>query len=129
MLTLKNKLAIASGSLAALLPQAVLAQDYDYTYSTSNELTTSQATGLAVGFLIFFAVIAIIGLVSLIFWILMLVHATKNDIPDKNMWIVILIVGLVVGLGLIAAIVYYFAVKKKFDAGNKPAQPQQTNTQ
>ena len=42
------------------------------------------------------------------------------------MWLVILIVGLLVGLGGIAAIVYYFAVKRALD---KPkAAPASTTT-
>ena len=46
---------------------------------------------------------------------------------DKNTWLIVLIVGFVVGLGGLAAIIYYFAVKRALDKGGKtppPAQPQ-----
>ena len=47
------------------------------------------------------------GLVSFVFWIMMLIHACSNNIPNKVLWIVLLFL-----FGIIAAIVYYFAVKR-----------------
>ena len=44
---------------------------------------------------------------AIVFWIMMLVHAAKNDIKDKALWIIIILFGHIVG-----AIIYYFVVKK-----------------
>ena len=122
MKTFKHQLIGASAATAALLPQSVLAQSYDYDYNY--ELSDAEAGGILAGLGIFFVVFLVIGLLSLVFWIMMLVHAIKNDIPDKNMWIIILVVSLVVGLGLVGALVYYFAVKRK-SGSPKSSQPPQ----
>jgi hypothetical protein len=44
----------------------------------------------------------------LILWIAMLVHVVQHDIPDKALWVLILILGNIFG-----GIIYYFAVYKK----------------
>lgn len=64
--------------------------------------------GLGIGI---FAVFAVIGLLLTIFWIWMIVHAVTKNIENKALWIVLLII-----FGFLAAIVYYFAVKRPFDA-------------
>lgn len=64
-------------------------------------------------------IILIIGLALLLLsiavmalWIWMLVHAiTKNNTETQILWIVLMVV-----FGPLAAIVYYFAVKKPMDA-------------
>lgn len=56
-------------------------------------------------------------LLGIIFDILMIIDCFKREFKDKNMWLIILIVGGVIGLGLPAALVYFFVVKKKLDAG------------
>ena len=48
-----------------------------------------------------------LSLVGFVFWLVMLIHACSNDIPNKVLWIVLLFL-----FGIIAAIVYYFAVKR-----------------
>lgn len=65
----------------------------------------------------FFAFFALIGLLLTIFWIWMLVHAATKNIENKVLWIVLLVI-----FGFLAAIVYYFAVKRPFDK-NLPIQP------
>src|SRR5688572_21257893 len=119
MKNLNSKLIGAATAGAALLPTSVLAQTYDYDYQY--DLTDAEAKGVLAGLGVFFVVFLIIGLISFVFWLLMLIHAIKNDIPDKNMWIIILVVSFVVGLGLIGALVYYFVVKRKVGGGKKPA--------
>jgi uncharacterized membrane protein (UPF0182 family) len=121
MSNLKQKLAIAIGLLTALVPSAAFAQSYDYTTSSSDAASGAAAAGIGVFVLVIFAIAAIIGVVSLIFWIMMLVHATSNDIPDKGVWIAVLVVSLVIGAGLIGALVYYFVVKRKFDEAHPKA--------
>ena len=56
----------------------------------------------------------VIGIGGTIFWIFMLIHAAQHDIKDKTTWI------LVVALtSFIGATIYYFMVKKPFDAAMK----------
>lgn len=48
----------------------------------------------------------------------MIVDVLKKDeivLPNKTMWLVLLVVGLLVGYGFIAALIYYFTDKKKSD--------------
>ena len=70
--------------------------------------------GLGLGL---FAVFAVIGLLLTIFWIWMLVHAATKNIENKVLWIILLII-----FGVLAAIIYYFAIKRPFDK-NAPIQP------
>ena len=64
-------------------------------------------------FLILFAVA--IGVGTMVFSIMMIVDCSNREFPEKQMWMIILIVGLLIGYGLIASLLYYFIVKKKFD--------------
>ncbi len=64
---------------------------------------------LAFGFGFVF-LIAALSITAFIFWIVMLIHAASNEIPEKIVWVIILIF-----TGLIGAIIYYFVVKRKFD--------------
>ncbi len=117
------------GALASLAPLAAHATDYNYDYSTT---TTSNAAagGIVAGVLVVYGIFLIVALALFVFWIFMLVDCLKRtnwkQESDKTLWIVILVVGLVIGLGGIAAIVYYFAVKRPLDkGGSTPAQPTQ----
>ena len=123
MMAPRQKLAIAGATVASLLPAAVLAQDYNYDYNT--DLSAGEATaaaGLGIFFIILFGIMAIVGLIATIFWIMMLIHAASKDIDDKGLWLVVILIG-----GAIGAVVYYFVVKKKYDAAHpaasKSAQP------
>lgn len=121
-----------AGSAMALMPLAVRAADDMGSTDVSVPVTTTADTAAATaaggallgGLLIFWLVFAVIGLALFIFWIFMLIDCIKRtnwkQESDKNLWLIVLIVGLVVGLGPIAAIVYYFAVKRQLDA-KKPA--------
>jgi Phospholipase_D-nuclease N-terminal len=63
--------------------------------------------GLGLGIILFLLVISVL---AFIFWLFMLIHAIKNPIVDKAVWIIILIL-----FGILGAIIYYFAVKRSFD--------------
>ena len=76
--------------------------------------TAKPFIGLGIGLILFFV---LIGLLFAIFWIWMLVHAATKNIENKALWIILLII-----FGFLAAIVYYFAVKRPFDK-NTPVQP------
>ncbi len=52
---------------------------------------------------------AIIGIISTVFWIMMIVHAASNQIENKPMWIIIMVL-----TGVIGALVYYFVVKRQY---------------
>ena len=52
-------------------------------------------------------------LAGTIIWISMIAHASSKPIENKKFWIAFIIL-----LGAIGAIIYYFAVKRKFDKNN-----------
>jgi glucan phosphoethanolaminetransferase (alkaline phosphatase superfamily) len=123
---MKNKLTSAAllGSALALLPSVANAQT-DTTLSTTavdTAAVTTASAGLAVGSMIFIGVISVIGLALFIFWIFMIIDVFKRtnwkQPSDKTLWIVIVIL-----LGYLGAIVYYFAVKRALDK-NGPTAPQ-----
>lgn len=64
---------------------------------------------IALGFLGAGIVLTILAILLIAFWIWMLVHAIKHDIEEKPLWI--LVIGL---MGIIGAVVYYFAVKRHY---------------
>ncbi len=127
---LKNlaiKASAATAVMAALPVAKAFAIDYSTDYSTST-VSTTAGTGIAIGLLIFFIIAAIVGLLFFIFWIMMLIDAAKRTNweteNDKTLWLVILIVGFFFGLGWLAALIYYFVIKKKLDKGSStPAAP------
>jgi hypothetical protein len=57
-----------------------------------------------------FLVILALGIWATVFWIMMIVHAATHDIENKAMWII-----LMVFTGIVGALIYYFAVKRKFN--------------
>ena len=67
----------------------------------------------------------VVSFVGFVFWLMMLVHACSNNIPNKVLWIVLLFL-----FGIIAAIVYYFVIKRHCVANYIPpvnTQPYQAN--
>jgi len=118
-----------AGTAMALMPLAARAAEddmvTDYTVTTTADTAAATAAGGALlgGLLIFWLVFAVIGLALFIFWIFMLIDCIKRtnwkQESDKNLWLIVLIVGLVLGLAPIAAIVYYFAVKRQLDTKKK----------
>ncbi len=73
-------------------------------YEDSGGLSGFLALGV---FLILFIVFIVFA--SIIFWILMLIHAITKPIKTKAVWILILLL-----FGIIGAIIYYFTVKREF---------------
>lgn len=117
----KSTIAIAAFSALATTVMAVSSTSDGLT--TSYDLTGADAAGMSaiLASLGIFGVIiplccGLIGLVSLVFNIWMLVDVLKRteiELPNKTMWMVLLIIGLFTGLGGIVALVYYFGPKKK----------------
>lgn len=62
------------------------------------------------GVLVIFILGLAISILIFAFWIWMIVHSIKNDIKNKPLWIIILLL-----FGLLGAIIYYFAIKRPFD--------------
>ncbi|MEK7585128.1 MAG: PLDc N-terminal domain-containing protein [Patescibacteria group bacterium] len=54
------------------------------------------------------ALVFVIGIIAFIFWLMMLIHAIKHPIEYKPVWILVLLL-----TGLLGAIIYYFAVKRR----------------
>lgn len=60
--------------------------------------------------LIILPIVVIIGVVLLLwFWIKMIIHAASKPIEHKTAWILVLVF-----LGWLGGIIYYFSVKRKF---------------
>lgn len=75
----------------------------------------SLALGIVGLFMLFMMLLGIIliglALASFVFWIIMLIDAIKRDYDksdDKIIWILV-----IVFIGIIGAIIYYFVVKRK----------------
>jgi uncharacterized BrkB/YihY/UPF0761 family membrane protein len=125
---MKKIFATVSGlALSAVAPVAAFAQSYDYNYNYdySSGATDVAATGLGIGLMIMWGIAMIVGLAFFILWIMMLVDAFKRQWPERTTWLVILIVGFFLGLSWLAAILYYFLVKRKnvgtMGGGSMPA--------
>lgn len=113
----------ALGAAMALAPLSAMAADYSYDYSTASTSSSAAAGGIGVVAIILFVIlyIALIAF-SLTIWIWMLIDAAKRtnwkQESDKTLWII-----LIVLLGALGAIIYYFAVKRPLDKDNKPPAP------
>ena len=70
-----------------------------------NQVKGFLGWGLGIFFLLF-----VLGIWATVFWIMMIIHAAKNNIEDKAMWII-----LMVFTGIIGSLIYYFVVKRKFN--------------
>jgi hypothetical protein len=96
--------------------------DYSYNYGTSGGDTAGGIFAL-----VCLGIFWLIALALFILNVWMLVDAVRrqeHEYPNagsRTMWIVLLAVGLVVGLGWIAAIAYFFMVRKKIKRGTVAA--------
>lgn len=119
---MKKAMFKAIAMLGASAPLLALAEyDYDYDYGTTTTTDAEAAAGLAVlgGMLIFWIIAMVIGLAFFIFWIVMLVDCVKREFEQRSTWLAVLIVSMFLGLSWLAAIIYYFMVKRK-NLGTKP---------
>ncbi len=68
------------------------------------------AAGIVIVIVLFWLAIMAAALFSFIFWIWMIVDCAQRDMKGDNkvVWILILVF-----LGILGAIIYYFAVKRK----------------
>ena len=65
------------------------------------------------GFFLLWAVLALVGLIFLIWWVVLLIDLINRDFEQKTTYIVVMIVGLVLGFVWVVDIIYYFAIVKK----------------
>lgn len=108
-----RSLSVILASLFCLIVFPVSAQvEYNYDSLNGKEAGVVVA-GLGIALIIFITVIVLIALAFLIFWIIMLVDCIKRDFPQKTTWIIILLASWAIGFSWLAAIIYYFEVKRK----------------
>lgn len=86
----------------------------DKRFSNEKEMWRDMMPAFAAGFVGLGIVFSLIGLLFLAFWIWMLVHAASKDIKHKPLWILVIWFMHIVG-----AIIYFFAVKRRYDAEMK----------
>ncbi|MDP3970397.1 MAG: PLDc N-terminal domain-containing protein [bacterium] len=104
------------------LPALASAQNFNYDYGYDDYYyddygTSTGSAALGVGILIFIGIMGLISLVALAFVIWMIVDAAKRDFDQKVLWIL-----LMVFIGFIPAVIYYFMIKRKNVTGSgKPA--------
>jgi hypothetical protein len=70
--------------------------------------------GAGIFFVVFMALFFIFMIAITVFWVMMLIHAIKNQGENKVVWILVLI--FTSGLG---AIIYYFMEKRPMDKVKK----------
>lgn len=98
-------------ALSPLLLTGMAAAQYS-SYSTSTDIfATLFGGGLGVVGIICWCIAIIVNLVGVIFWIMMIIDVAKRtevELPNRTMWLLIVIL-----LGWIGALVYYFSDRKK----------------
>ncbi|MFA6028169.1 MAG: hypothetical protein WC752_04555 [Patescibacteria group bacterium] len=118
------------------MPVLTLAQsdwEYDYNYDYNYDYTTTTDSGsaagaaaLGIGMIVIWGLAMLVGLAFFIFWIVMLIDCIKRQFEARSTWLAIMIVSIFVGLSWLAAILYFFMVKRKnlgSVPGAKPAAP------
>lgn len=97
--------------------------------SAVNDAAGAAGVGLGLlagGFVIFWIILAIVGLAFFIWWIVLLVDLLNRQFEQRTTYLIIMILGLVFGFVWLADLIYYFAVVKKgvgSKGGAKPAAP------
>jgi hypothetical protein len=121
MLKVKHKVAgVLSGILLFLGNASAVAAQMDYEVSSS---AGDEEAGLIVCGV--YACLCIVGAAAFGFQIWMLVHAIKNAPEDqKTLWILLILL-----VGPIASVIYYFTKKKEFENSVEAAPVNQANNQ
>jgi Phospholipase_D-nuclease N-terminal len=71
------------------------------------------AGGIGLFMLFFWLLMMGLALVGFVFWIISLIHVLQHsDVKDRVLWIVLLLV-----VGNIGGIIYFFVVKRPYDKG------------
>lgn len=99
---------------------------------SSTEACTGVASTAAWIFALIFIPLILLGIAFFVFWVLMLIHAIKNeDLKDRTIWLAVLLGSFVLGSNWLAGPIYYFLAKRPYDAKktaelNKPAAKPKT---
>ena len=127
----KNILARSIAGLVAIaaISSTVLAaaNDFSYTYSTDLGSSSSDVSGpmgaalasMSIFVWVLVCCVFLIGILFLILNIWMLIDVlkrTETELPNKTMWMVLLIIGLLMGFGGLVAVVYFFGPRKRLNA-------------
>jgi TctA family transporter len=90
--------------------------NYLYTLaSTHSSDTAGAAAGLGLGLfmLLFWLIMMAFAVTSWVLWLISLIHVLQHDdIKDRTMWILIILLG-----GGVGGIIYFFAAKRPYDRG------------
>ena len=111
---------------AAVMPAAARAANPVLEELVSDRLSPGGAAFVIAGVPVnaFFLVVLLIASAAFVlFWLLMLVDCVKRHWPRKIVWLAALIISLPLGLYWLAAILYYFMVKRRPPAAIQPAAP------
>ncbi len=116
-------------SLFSFIPSAVFATSSELS-STGSSANNVVAVILGIMLVVlFFLLILGVVIASLVFWIMMLLHLTNNDVPDKEVWLVILVVTFCFSTPLLGAIAYYFGVKRNYMPAKTHSSPKSSKSQ
>jgi hypothetical protein len=111
------KSAIAISAFSALATTAFAVSDYSYSYDTTGDPAAAAVLGsLGIFGIIIPLCCGLIGLVLYAFNIWMIIDVLKRtevELPNKTTWMVLLIVGFLMGFGPFVALFYYFGPRKK----------------
>lgn len=111
-----SKIAISGLGFLSMASSA-LAYEYTYEYDLGSGGEVDAFAGLfAGGFTLLWVCIMLLGCVFLVFNVWMLVDVIKRteaELPNRTLWLVLLIAGLLLGFGGIVALVYFFSARKK----------------
>jgi hypothetical protein len=81
--------------------------------TSSTATDPAIATGIGLSIMIVWLVFMAFGLTAFVFWIIALIHVLQHhDVKDRVLWIVLLLV-----LGSMVGVVYYFAVQRVYEKG------------
>ena len=86
---------------------------------TDDQVSTAAGVALAGifgSFVLIWIIVGILGLIFLIWWVVLLIDCINRDFPDRNTWLIILIIGFLLGFIWLVDILYYFLVIKKYES-------------
>ena len=83
-----------------------------------NAAAAATVGTILTGFFIFWIIMWIVGILGFIFWVIMIIDAARRtnwkSESDKTLWILI-----IVFIGILGAIIYYFVAKRPLDSAPK----------
>ena len=84
--------------------------------SSSSEDSAAAAAvfgGIGLIFILIWLLLIGLGIAGFVLWLISLIHVLQhNDVKDRVMWILILLL-----VGTIGGVIYFFTVKRTYDSG------------